>query len=145
MDADRHSLPHPGHICESVLGFLRDRMLDLHKWTSAMPRRSPQNERQLRSSEMFGKQSNSRDHQHSRSFSGVSSSDGVAFGVSNSTAYWRRKAASTTREDLGHATWVLLHTLAAQYPEKPTKSQRADVAALVGSTTAGNLSMLAVA
>ena len=36
-----------------------------------------------------------------------------------------------TREQLGRSTWVLLHTLAAQYPERPSKQQRKDVATLV--------------
>ena len=38
-----------------------------------------------------------------------------------------------TREDLGRSTWLLLHTLAAQYPERPSKQQRKDVAALVSA------------
>lgn len=36
-----------------------------------------------------------------------------------------------TREDLGRSTWLLLHTLAAQYPGRPSKQQRKDVNALV--------------
>lgn len=39
-----------------------------------------------------------------------------------------------TREALGRSTWLLLHTLAAQYPSKPSKQQRKDVAALVAVT-----------
>lgn len=38
---------------------------------------------------------------------------------------------SLTTEDLGRATWLLLHTLASRYPAKPSKQQRKDVAALV--------------
>lgn len=37
----------------------------------------------------------------------------------------------TSREDLGRATWLLLHTLAAQYPDTPSKQQRKDVTAMV--------------
>ena len=37
----------------------------------------------------------------------------------------------TSREELGRATWLLLHTLAAQYPDKPSKQQRKDVTAMV--------------
>ena len=36
-----------------------------------------------------------------------------------------------SREELGRATWLLLHTLAAQYPDKPSKQQRKDVTAMV--------------
>ena len=39
--------------------------------------------------------------------------------------------ASVTREDLGRATWLLLHTLAAQYPDKPNKQQKKDVTMMV--------------
>ena len=38
-----------------------------------------------------------------------------------------------TKEDLGRATWTLLHTLAAQYPQNPTRRQQKDVQALVSS------------
>lgn len=35
------------------------------------------------------------------------------------------------REEVGRATWTLLHTIAAQFPDKPTKRQQQDVKALV--------------
>ena len=38
-----------------------------------------------------------------------------------------------SREELGRATWLLLHTLAAQYPETPSKQQRKDVTAMVSA------------
>lgn len=41
--------------------------------------------------------------------------------------------AHVSREELGRATWLLLHTLAAQYPDKPSKQQRKDVNAMVRS------------
>ena len=37
-----------------------------------------------------------------------------------------------TREELGQATWTLLHTLAAQFPEQPSRQQRKDAKQLVG-------------
>ena len=37
----------------------------------------------------------------------------------------------TSREELGRATWLLLHTLAAQYPDTPSKQQRKDVTTMV--------------
>nr|GLL47279.1 FAD-linked sulfhydryl oxidase ERV1 [Ipomoea trifida] len=40
-------------------------------------------------------------------------------------------AGPVTKEELGRATWVFLHTLAAQYPEKPTRQQKKDVKELM--------------
>jgi FAD-linked sulfhydryl oxidase len=37
------------------------------------------------------------------------------------------------REELGRSTWVLLHTLAAQLPERPSRQQQRDVKALISS------------
>jgi len=36
-----------------------------------------------------------------------------------------------SKEDLGRATWTFLHTLAAQYPERPTGRQQKDARELV--------------
>ncbi|XP_021750995.1 FAD-linked sulfhydryl oxidase ERV1-like isoform X1 [Chenopodium quinoa] len=36
-----------------------------------------------------------------------------------------------TKEDLGRSTWTFLHTLAAQYPEHPTRQQKKDVKELM--------------
>ncbi|KAI5661185.1 hypothetical protein M9H77_20508 [Catharanthus roseus] len=36
-----------------------------------------------------------------------------------------------SKEDLGRATWTLLHTLAAQYPDNPTRQQKKDVKELM--------------
>ncbi|KAK9715838.1 hypothetical protein RND81_06G193000 [Saponaria officinalis] len=36
-----------------------------------------------------------------------------------------------TKEELGSATWTFLHTLAAQYPERPTRQQKKDVKELM--------------
>lgn len=38
-----------------------------------------------------------------------------------------------SKEQLGHSTWTLLHTLAAQWPLRPTKQQKKDGRTLVGS------------
>ncbi|EEF34893.1 FAD-linked sulfhydryl oxidase ERV1 [Ricinus communis] len=40
-------------------------------------------------------------------------------------------AAPVTKEELGRATWTFLHTLAAQYPENPTRQQKKDVKQLM--------------
>ena len=36
-----------------------------------------------------------------------------------------------SREDVGRATWLFLHTLAAQYPERPTAQQKRDARELM--------------
>lgn len=36
------------------------------------------------------------------------------------------------KDELGHSTWNLLHTMAAVYPEKPTESQKEDVKSFFG-------------
>lgn len=41
----------------------------------------------------------------------------------------------TSKEQLGQSTWILLHTLAAQLPEKPTRQQQRDVKALIDILT----------
>ncbi|KAK4401771.1 FAD-linked sulfhydryl oxidase ERV1 [Sesamum angolense] len=42
-----------------------------------------------------------------------------------------KSSGPTTKEELGRATWTFLHTLAAQYPDKPTRQQRKDVKELM--------------
>ena len=42
---------------------------------------------------------------------------------------------TTTREDLGRATWTFLHTFAAQYPDEPTRRQEKDARELIGLMT----------
>eukprot|EP00879_Flechtneria_rotunda_P007686 GHRR01008059.1.p1 GENE.GHRR01008059.1~~GHRR01008059.1.p1 ORF type:complete len:220 (+),score=76.94 GHRR01008059.1:571-1230(+) len=40
-----------------------------------------------------------------------------------------------TKEELGRATWTFLHTLAAQFPARPTRQQQRDARQLVDSLT----------
>ncbi|KAL7002889.1 Flavin-linked sulfhydryl oxidase of the mitochondrial IMS [Sarracenia purpurea var. burkii] len=42
-----------------------------------------------------------------------------------------KSATPVTKEELGRATWTFLHTLAAQYPDNPTRLQRKDVKELM--------------
>ncbi|KAI3755456.1 hypothetical protein L1987_55257 [Smallanthus sonchifolius] len=42
-----------------------------------------------------------------------------------------KQAGPVTREELGRATWTFIHTLGAQYPEKPTRQQKKDVKELM--------------
>jgi FAD-linked sulfhydryl oxidase len=55
----------------------------------------------------------------------------TAGGSSSSAA----AAAGITKEDIGRATWLFLHTLAAQYPENPTWQQRKDAKTLIDVLT----------
>ncbi|KAL8264682.1 hypothetical protein R6Q59_022812 [Mikania micrantha] len=48
-----------------------------------------------------------------------------------STDLHTKQAGPVTREELGRATWTFLHTLGAQYPEKPTRQQKKDVKELM--------------
>lgn len=41
----------------------------------------------------------------------------------------------SSKEHLGQSTWTFLHTLAAQYPEQPTRSQKKDTTQLVCSVS----------
>ncbi|KAI4367123.1 hypothetical protein MLD38_022894 [Melastoma candidum] len=42
-----------------------------------------------------------------------------------------QNAAPVTKEELGRCTWTFLHTLAAQYPDNPTRQQKRDVKELM--------------
>ncbi|KAK9077214.1 hypothetical protein SSX86_005550 [Deinandra increscens subsp. villosa] len=42
-----------------------------------------------------------------------------------------KQAGPVSREELGRATWTFIHTLGAQYPEKPTRQQKKDVKELM--------------
>ncbi|KVI01916.1 FAD-linked sulfhydryl oxidase ERV1 isoform X1 [Cynara cardunculus var. scolymus] len=42
-----------------------------------------------------------------------------------------KQVGPVTREQLGRATWTFIHTLGAQYPEKPTRQQKKDVKELM--------------
>ncbi|XP_030943594.1 FAD-linked sulfhydryl oxidase ERV1 [Quercus lobata] len=42
-----------------------------------------------------------------------------------------KSGSPVTKEDLGRATWTFLHTLAAQYPDNPTRQQKKDVKELM--------------
>lgn len=44
-------------------------------------------------------------------------------------------AATISKEELGRSTWTMLHTLAVQYPQTPTKQQQKDVKTLVDVLT----------
>uniref|UniRef100_A0A0D9VQZ3 Sulfhydryl oxidase n=1 Tax=Leersia perrieri TaxID=77586 RepID=A0A0D9VQZ3_9ORYZ len=40
-------------------------------------------------------------------------------------------AAPLTKEEVGRATWMLLHTIAAQFPDEPTRQQKRDAKELM--------------
>ncbi|VAI08578.1 FAD-linked sulfhydryl oxidase ERV1-like isoform X2 [Triticum dicoccoides] len=41
------------------------------------------------------------------------------------------KVAPLTKEEVGRATWMLLHTIAAQFPDEPTRQQKRDAKELM--------------
>ncbi|CAM8935312.1 unnamed protein product [Rhodiola kirilowii] len=49
----------------------------------------------------------------------------------NETVIQKQSAGPVNKEELGRATWTLLHTLAAQYPDNPTRQQKKDVKELM--------------
>lgn len=67
---------------------------------------------------------------------------GFYFKGSSSNAFLPQKSLNETdrfrhgcpldKEELGHSTWNLLHTMAAVYPETPTVKQKEDVKELFG-------------
>ncbi|KAK3013911.1 hypothetical protein RJ639_009439 [Escallonia herrerae] len=61
-----------------------------------------------------------------------SNSSGSTLNHSSGILNKEKSATPVTREELGRATWTLLHTLAAQYPDKPTRQQKKDVKELMG-------------
>ncbi|KAL6209936.1 hypothetical protein ACLB2K_020875 [Fragaria x ananassa] len=66
----------------------------------------------------------------------ISSSSQVTPSHNDSTQHLINKGKSSapvTKEGLGRATWTFLHTLAAQYPDNPTRQQKKDVKELAGS------------
>jgi FAD-linked sulfhydryl oxidase len=56
--------------------------------------------------------------------------------VSKGTRHARvKQGGPTSKEELGTATWVFLHTLAAQYPDTPSSRQKRDVRNLIDILT----------
>ncbi|CAO2842083.1 unnamed protein product [Amaranthus hypochondriacus] len=57
----------------------------------------------------------------------------LSFSSSSSdlTTQQGKVSSPVTKEELGRATWTFLHTLAAQYPEHPTRQQKKDVKELM--------------
>ncbi|PIN15269.1 Mitochondrial sulfhydryl oxidase [Handroanthus impetiginosus] len=71
---------------------------------------------------------------NSRVSSSPSTNESALLSLSTADAQIRKQGKSsspTTKEELGRATWTFLHTLAAQYPDKPTRQQKKDVKELM--------------
>jgi FAD-linked sulfhydryl oxidase len=62
-------------------------------------------------------------------------SDVAALTISSSNSKQQHGSKPTSKEDLGRATWTFLHTLAAQFPEHPTRQQQRDARQLIDSLT----------
>ncbi|GLC33419.1 hypothetical protein PLESTM_000069200 [Pleodorina starrii] len=70
---------------------------------------------------------------HSSSPFGGAASDGVPPAAGSTAA--AVAAASAAKAEVGRATWTLLHMLAAQFPERPTRQQQRDARTLVDCLT----------
>lgn len=57
------------------------------------------------------------------------------FSLSNRSRSKQSSQQQVTKEELGRATWVFLHTLAAQFPEQPSSQQQRDARQLIDSLT----------
>lgn len=62
---------------------------------------------------------------------GATSSRNLTLAPPQIEQYVARKGHASGKEELGRATWTFLHTLAAQYPVHPTRSQERDVKNMV--------------
>lgn len=131
MSSDDNKFMHYLHdIGQQVVGFFRDRVSELRTAVSGCGQSSVPEALQSNRSNGWA------DPSHKRVESGriaESSNSRTASFLSDQAAPLARHGFSTsvTKEDLGRATWLLLHTIAAQYPANPSKQQRKDVAALV--------------
>ena len=131
MPPDDNKFMHNSYnICQLVVGFFRDRVSELRTAVSGCGQSSLPKALQL--NELNGGADQSRKHVESGRIAESSNSRSASF-LSGQAAPLAGHAFSTsvTKEDLGRATWLLLHTIAAQYPANPSKQQRKDVAALV--------------
>eukprot|EP00878_Enallax_costatus_P017384 GHUV01018258.1.p1 GENE.GHUV01018258.1~~GHUV01018258.1.p1 ORF type:complete len:161 (+),score=65.21 GHUV01018258.1:507-989(+) len=59
----------------------------------------------------------------------------LEFPSASSASRKQRNVQQVTREELGRSTWVFLHTLAAQFPEHPSRQQQKDARQLIDSLT----------
>lgn len=125
MSNQRHpSQAHPEQICREIISFLKDRVSDVQLWTSQHAHR-------------FFKRGPAVQKTPKQDFDGLRQQSLVQreqltrSDSAGSLQFQPQRLGGATREDLGRATWLLLHSLAAQYPENPSKQQKSDVAALV--------------
>ncbi len=133
---DNKCLLIPHDICQQVVGFFRDRVSELQTAVSGCGQSSVPKALQSKRSNGWADQSQKlvesgmiAESSNSRTASFTSDQAAPLAGHAFTT--------SLTKEDLGRATWLLLHTIAAQYPANPSKQQRKDVAALVRGLPAG--------
>ncbi|KAM0937763.1 putative thiol oxidase [Dioscorea sansibarensis] len=66
----------------------------------------------------------------------------VLLSVSPHESIQKPVAAPLTKEEFGRATWTLLHTIAAQFPDSPMRQQKHDAKELSKSCGAGSLAEL---
>jgi FAD-linked sulfhydryl oxidase len=125
---DANGLPNPLEVCQHLVGFLKNRLsclqthlidgrhLKITPWAASRSDRAERREGSLHVAD-------SSDHQTAN-----------LIADQGTTLPGQHPISTVTKEDLGRATWLLLHTIAAQFPARPSKQQRKDVAALVRLT-----------
>uniref|UniRef100_A0A7N0TMJ4 Sulfhydryl oxidase n=1 Tax=Kalanchoe fedtschenkoi TaxID=63787 RepID=A0A7N0TMJ4_KALFE len=83
---------------------------------------------QTRLSQFVGQADRSK---HAKGKPGISASLAAMEIPASDIVIKKQSAGPVTKEELGRATWTFLHTLAAQYPEHPTRQQKKDVKELM--------------
>ena len=87
----------------------------------------------FRKNELFHRIGNSFANREKQEVNDISSLDN--FFMKEKPKKKRRESFATSKEDVGRATWTFLHTLAAQYPDKPSFQQKRDAKQLIDILT----------
>ncbi len=125
---DARTLPNPQEVCHQLLGFLKDRLTCLQTVIT-------DHRQSISRAPVTISRSDRPDHVERLPPFADPSYQRTNLTVDQRSALSGQHFTSpVTKEDLGRATWLLLHTVAAQYPARPSKQQRKDVAALVRLT-----------
>ena len=126
--ADRHGFDLETSI-HHVKGFVRDRCADVRGFLKFDKRISPENNALVTSSTPSSEPLTATGRHAPGVSKGQHAHDVPLHSFTGTSAQ-----PYVTREELGRSTWLFLHTLAAQYPDRPSKQQRKDVNTLVRVT-----------
>ena len=127
MSQEGHSQGPRIDLCVHQLRqFVTDRCSDIGKALKLDKRVRPESSGQLRKT--FSPQG---EHSGSSTYDDRATEGRVALHQPLTASAGTPAEKYVSREELGRATWLLLHTLAAQYPDRPSKQQKKDVSTLV--------------